>query len=97
MLKRKTGKRLSVALHTLDYRHTVVGISQVKVGELFTRGYQDKISKIDKAKVDDNEDLLKLQNSQLTVIGVGNYSVSLNIIKHLSAQLINTFQALSTA
>jgi hypothetical protein len=70
----------------------------VKVGESFSKGYQDKVSEIDKAEVDeDEEDLVKLQNSRTTVIGVGNYSVLINIVKHLSTRSINAFQALSTA
>ncbi|KAE8822471.1 hypothetical protein PTNB85_10357 [Pyrenophora teres f. teres] len=97
VLKRETGKRLGVALHTLDYRHTAVGIGRVKVGESFARGYQDEIGEIDEAEVDDDEDLLELQNSRSTVIGVGNYSVSLDIVKHLSARSIDAFRALSTA
>ncbi|KAI1668018.1 hypothetical protein L13192_07154 [Pyrenophora tritici-repentis] len=38
VLKRETGKRLGVELHTLGYRHTAVGIGRVKVGESFGRG-----------------------------------------------------------
>jgi hypothetical protein len=41
--------------------------------------------------------LIKLQNSRTTVIGVGNYSVLINIVKHLSTRSINAFWALSTA
>lgn len=33
VLKRETGKRLGVVLHALDYRHSAVGSSRVKVGE----------------------------------------------------------------
>jgi hypothetical protein len=33
----------------------------------------------------------------MTAIGVSNYSVLINIVKHLSVQLIDAFQALSTA
>ncbi|KAL6164830.1 hypothetical protein ACJQWK_09550 [Exserohilum turcicum] len=39
VLKRETGKRLGVELHTLDYRHTAVGIGRVMVGESFGKGY----------------------------------------------------------
>jgi hypothetical protein len=39
VLKRETGKQLGVELHTLGYRHAAVEISQVKVGESFSRGY----------------------------------------------------------
>jgi hypothetical protein len=70
VLRRETGKRLSVKLSTLGYRHTAVGIRRVKVGESFSKGYQDKVSEIDKAEVDeDKEDLVKLQNSRTTVMG----------------------------
>jgi hypothetical protein len=53
---------------------------------------------VDKAKVDkDQEDIIKLQNSRTTAIGVSNYSVLINIVKHLSVRLIDAFQVLSTA
>ena len=53
---------------------------------------------MDEAEVDeDEEDLIKLQNSRTTVIGVGNYSVSIDIVKHLSTRSIDAFRALSTA
>jgi hypothetical protein len=69
VLERKTGKRLSVKLHTLGYRHTAVSIGRVKVGESFSRGYQDEVGEINEAEVDeDQEDLLKLQNSQTTIL-----------------------------
>jgi hypothetical protein len=98
VLRRKIGKRLSVELSTLGYCYTAVGIRRVKVGELFSKGYQDKVGEIDKVEVDkDKEDLIKLQNSRTTVIGVGNYSVLINIVKHLSTRSIDAFQALSTA
>jgi superfamily II DNA helicase RecQ len=98
VLKRETGKRLGVELHTLAYRHTAVGIGRVKVGESFGRGYQDEVGEVDEAEVDeDQEDLLELQNSRTTIMGVGNYSVSIDIVKHLSTRSIDAFRALSTA
>jgi hypothetical protein len=51
VIKRKTGKRLGVSLHTQGYRYTAVGISRVKVGESFSRGYQDKVGEVDEAEV----------------------------------------------
>ena len=85
-------------LHTLEYRHTAVGIRQVKVGELFSRGYQNNVGKTEEAEVDDDgEDVLKLQNSRTTAIGVGNYSVLMDIVKHLSVRSINAFRPLSVA
>ena len=98
VLKRETGKRLGVELHTLGYRHTAVGIGRVKVGESFGRGYQDEVGEIDEAEVDeDQEDLLELQNARTTMMGVGNYSVSIDIVKHLSTRSIDAFRVLSTA
>ena len=38
---------------------------------------------------------MELQNARTIVIGVGNYSVLINIIKHLSVRLIKAFQLLS--
>jgi hypothetical protein len=98
VLKRETGKRLGVELHTLAYRHTAVGIGRVKVGETFGQGYQDEVGEINEAEVDeDQEDLIELQNSRTTIMGVGNYSVSIDIVKHLSTRSIDAFRALSTA
>jgi superfamily II DNA helicase RecQ len=98
VLRRETGKRLGVELHTLDYRHTAVGIGRVMVGESFGKGYQDEIGEIDEAEVDEEEeDLIELQNARSTVMGVGNYSVSIDIVKHLSTRSIDAFRALSTA
>ncbi|KAI9882030.1 MAG: hypothetical protein M1823_006233, partial [Watsoniomyces obsoletus] len=96
-LKRETGKRLGVELHTLGYRHTAVGIGRVVVGESFSRGYQDEIGEIEEAEVDeDGEDVVELQNSRTTAMGVGNYSVPIDIIKHLSVRSIEAFRPLST-
>jgi hypothetical protein len=53
VLKRETGKRLGVELHTLGYCHTAVGISWAKVGESFGWGYQDEVGEIDEAEVDE--------------------------------------------
>jgi superfamily II DNA helicase RecQ len=98
VLKRETGKRLGVELHTLGYRHAAIGIGRVKVGESFGRGYQDEVGEVDEAEVDeDQEDIVELQNSRTTAMGVGNYSVPIDIVKHLSVRSIDAFRALSTA
>jgi superfamily II DNA helicase RecQ len=98
VIKRETGKRLGVELHTLGYRHAAVGIGRVKVGESFGRGYQDEIGEVDEAEVDeDQEDIIELQNSRTTAMGVGNYSVPIDIIKHLSTRSIDAFRELSVA
>ncbi|KAH6643244.1 hypothetical protein C7974DRAFT_431476 [Boeremia exigua] len=98
VLKRETGKRLGVRLHTQGYRHAAIGIGRVKVGESFGRGYQDEVGEVDEAEVDeDQEDIVELQNSRTTAMGVGNYSVPIDIVKHLSVRSIDAFRALSTA
>ena len=52
---------------------------------------------MDEAKIDKKEeDLVKLQNTQTTAMGVGNYSMPINIVKYLSIRLIKAFQPLST-
>jgi hypothetical protein len=51
---------------------------------------------VDEAEVDDDrEDVIELQNARTTVMGVGNYSVLINIVKHLSVRLIEAFWLLS--
>jgi hypothetical protein len=56
------------------------------------------VGEVDKAEVDeDQEDIIKLQNSRTTAMGVGNYSVLIDIVKHLSVRSIDAFRALSTA
>ncbi|KAL1640737.1 hypothetical protein SLS61_010232, partial [Didymella pomorum] len=98
ILRRETGRRLGVPLHTLDYRHAAVGIGRVYVGESFSKGYQDEVGEIEEAEVEDEgEDLLELQNSRTTAMGVGNYSVPMDIVKHLSVRSIDAFRALSMA
>jgi hypothetical protein len=53
---------------------------------------------VDEAEVDKNqEDIVELQNARTTAMGVANYSVPVDIIKHLSTRSIDAFQALSTA
>ena len=39
--------------------------------------------------------MIKLQNARTTVMGVGNYSVPIDIVKHLSVRSIKAFQPLS--
>lgn len=98
VLKQETQKRLGVTLHTLDYRHTAVGIGRVYVGESFSKGYQDDIGEVDEAEVeDDGEDIIELQNSRTTAMGVGNYSVPIDIVQHLSVRSIDAFRPLSAA
>lgn len=93
ILKRETAKRLGTALTTLDYRHTAVGIGRVVVGEGFGRGYQDEVGEVEEAEVDEEgESALELQSARTTKMGIGNYSVPADIIRHLSVRSIDTFR-----
>ncbi|CAA9959374.1 hypothetical protein PTMSG1_02793 [Pyrenophora teres f. maculata] len=47
LLKRETGKALGMQLNTQRYRHTVVGIRRVVVGDNFSKGYQDDVGEGD--------------------------------------------------
>src|SRR3954464_1885837 len=96
IFKRETGKRLATTLTTLDYRHVSVRIGRVVVGEAFGHGYQDEMGEIEEAEVDeDGESALELQSARTTKMGVSNYSVPADIIKHLSVRSIETFRPLS--
>jgi hypothetical protein len=96
VLKRETAKRLGVKLHTLDYRHTAVGIRREKVRQTFSKGYDDDVGEVEEEEVNDNgEDIVELQNSRTTSMGIGNYAVLIDIVKHLSVRLINAFRPLS--
>jgi hypothetical protein len=53
---------------------------------------------VEEAEVDDDgEDLIELQNSRTTAIGVGNYSVPIDIVKHLNVRSMDAFRPLSMA
>jgi hypothetical protein len=50
------------------------------------------VGEVDEAEVDeDQEDIIKLQNLWTTAMGVGNYSVLIDIVKHLSVRSIDVF------
>jgi hypothetical protein len=96
VLRRETEQRIRVPLYTLDYRHAAVGIRRKKVSKAFSKGYNDDIGEIEEAKVDEeSKDIIELQNSRTTRIEVGNYTILINIVKHLSVRLINAFCPLS--
>jgi hypothetical protein len=85
-----------VPLHTLDYRHAAVGIGREKVGKAFSKGYDNDVGEVEEAEVDEEgEDIIELQNSRTTRMGVGNYAVPIDIVKHLSMRSIDAFRPLS--
>jgi superfamily II DNA helicase RecQ len=73
-----------------------VGIGREKVRQTFSKGYDDDVGEVDKEEVDDNgEDIVELQNSRTTSMGIGNYAVLIDIVKHLSVRSIDAFRPLS--
>jgi len=44
----------------------------------------------------EGESALELQSARTTAMGVGNYSVPIDIVKHLSIRSIDAFRPLST-
>jgi hypothetical protein len=51
---------------------------------------------VDKEEVNNNgEDIVELQNSRTTSIGIGNYAMLIDIVKHLSVRSIDVFRPLS--
>jgi hypothetical protein len=70
VLKRETGQRLGVPLHTLHYRHGA-----------FSKGYDDDVGELEEAEVDEEgRDVTELQNLRMTRMGVGNYAVPIDIV-----------------
>lgn len=49
-LRRETGKRPGVTLHTLSYRYTVVGMDRVGVDEQSSKGYEKEVGEANEAK-----------------------------------------------
>ena len=56
------------------------------------------MGEVEEAEMDEEEEsALELQNSRTTAMGVGNYSVPIDIVKHLSVRSIDAFRQLSVA
>ena len=78
---------------TLDYRHVVVSIGREKVREQFSRGYVEETAEVEEPEVEE-DDALEVLAGRGREIGANRYSVSLDVIKHLSSRSINTFRPL---
>jgi hypothetical protein len=51
---------------------------------------------VDEEEVDNNgEDIVELQNSRTTSMGISNYAVLIDIVKYLSVRSIDAFRLLS--
>jgi hypothetical protein len=93
VIDRESSKRLGMRLTTLDYWHVAVSLGREKVGEQFSRGYIEEMAEVEELEVDE-DDPLKVSAGRGSEIGANRYSVSLDVIKHLSSQSIDTFRPL---
>jgi hypothetical protein len=93
VIDRESSKRLGMRLTTLDYRHVAVSLGREKVGEQFSRGYIEETAEVEEPEVDE-DDPLEVSAGRGGEIGANRYSVSLDVIKHLSSRSIDTFRPL---
>jgi hypothetical protein len=96
IITRETTNRLGERLTTLDYRHAAISIGRVFVGATFASGFQDEIGKINEPEVE-VEDGLEISAGCTEKIGVQQYRVPSDIMKHLSMRSMETFRPLSEA
>ena len=79
---------------TLDYRHVAISLGREKVGDHFAHGYAKQSDEVEEAEIDE-DDRLEISAGRSGEIGANRYGVSLEVIKHLSSRLIDTFRPLS--
>jgi hypothetical protein len=91
---RESQKRLGTRLTIYDYRHVAISIGREVIGKQFARGYIEETTKVEEAKVED-DDTLEISTSRGAEIGVNYYRVSVDIMKYLSSRSIDTFRLLS--
>ena len=96
MIKARSSQALRNKLHTLNYRHIAIAIGRVFVDEMFRVGTQDNIGEVKEAEIKE-ESALEISAGRTERIGVNQYGVSSDIIKHLSIQSVKTFRPLSKA
>jgi hypothetical protein len=84
-MTQETAEQLGTCLTTQEYRYTAAGIGCKVVGKRFAAGYKkqlqgnyavDSRGSLDK----DSKDLLKLQNSRLTAVGIVAYAVQADLM-----------------
>jgi hypothetical protein len=101
-MTQETAERLGTHLTTQEYRYTAAGIGCKVVGKRFAAGYKKQLQgnyaadsggSLDK----DGEDLLKLQNSRLTAVGIVAYAVQADLVQGLSMRSVDVFRTLSYA
>jgi hypothetical protein len=94
IIVRESQKQLKTRLTTHDYRYVAISISREVIGEQFARGYTEETIEVEEAEVED-DDALEMSADRGAEVGVNRYGVSIDIVKHLSSRLIDTFRPLS--
>lgn len=94
VISRKTQKHLGNKLTTHDYCYGAIAIGRRFVGQEFARGYNEEIGEVEEVEADE-DDPLELSAGRGSAVGSRRYSVSVDIVKHLSSQSIDTFRSLS--
>ena len=72
----------------------MIGLGQEKIGEQFSCGYIEETTEVEEPEIDE-DDLLEISAGRGGKVGAKRYGVSLDVIKHLSSCLIDTFRLLS--
>jgi hypothetical protein len=102
-MTQETAERLSTRLTTQEYRYTAAGIGCKVVGKRFAAGYKKQLQSYyteesrGGSSNEDKEDLLKLQNGRLTVVGLVAYAVQADLMQGLSMRSVDIFYTLSYA
>ena len=81
-------------LTTLEYRHVAIGLGREKIGEQFSCGYVEETTEVEELEMDE-DDPLEISAGRGSEVRAKRYSVSLDVIKHLSSCSIDTFRLLS--
>ena len=97
IIARESQKRLGVRLTTHDYRHVAIAIGRKVIGERFVRGGIEDAEQVEEPEVDEETDALEMSAGRGAEVGVRRYGVRIDMVKHLSAQTIDTFRPLSEA
>lgn len=94
VLKQHTQEHLGTSLTTLEYRHVAIFIGRKVVGEGFARGFNEGAEEVEEAEVEE-DDPLEMSAGRGAAVGANRYSVSIDIIKHLSSRTLEVFRPLS--
>jgi hypothetical protein len=79
---------------TLEYRHMAIGLGREKIGEQFLRSYIEETTEVEELEIEE-DDLLEISARRGSKVGAKRYSISLDVIKHLSSCSIDIFRPLS--